>query len=110
MADHTNQEAAPEKTAQPLTEKVREKVRWYILFREYTEGLAMEEVLKKDGCKVRIAPTPRSIQKELSCGMSLMLEEEELEKVKASIEKHELVYHDIVPLAGQINARRDRFC
>jgi len=86
------------------------KLRYYILFKNYEQGLALKEILTADGIKCRIAPAPRAIQGELSCGMSLLLEPEELEAAKRSIALHEAAYHAIVPLEGQIQSRRDRYC
>lgn len=48
-------------------------LRWYILFANYEQGLALRDLLLKHGHKNRIAPAPRAIQGELSCGMSLLI-------------------------------------
>ena len=85
-------------------------IRYYILFENYEQGLALKDILTADGVKCRIAPAPRAIQGELSCGMSLLLEPEWLEPAKASIAAHNGVYHSIVPLAGQLRTRRDQYC
>ena len=85
-------------------------VRWYILFENYEQGLALKDILTADGVKCRIAPAPRAIQGKLSCGMSLLLEPEWLEAAKASIAAHNAAYYDIVPLAGQLRTRRDKYC
>ncbi len=85
-------------------------VRYYILFANYTHGMALHELLTAAGIPNRIAPAPRSIQGELSCGMSLLVKPENIEAAKACIEKNEAQYHDIVPLAGQIKPYRDRYC
>ena len=85
-------------------------IRYYILFENYEHGLALKDLLTADGVKCRIAPAPRAIQGKLSCGMSLLLEPEWLEPAKASIAAHDAVYYDIVPLEGQIKARRDQYC
>ncbi len=87
-----------------------EDIRYYILFKNYEQGLALKDILTQDGVKCRIAPAPRAIQGELSCGMSLLLEPDQLEAAKASIAAHDAAYHDIVPLAGQIKSHRDRYC
>lgn len=87
-----------------------EKLRYYILFANYEQGLALRDLLLAEGIKNRIAPTPRSIQGELSCGMSLLIEPAEIEAAKACITKHQADYHSIVPLAGQIKSHRDRYC
>ena len=85
-------------------------LRYYILFENYEHGLALKDILTSDGVKCRIAPAPRAIQGKLSCGMSLLLEPEWLEPAKASIAAHNAVYHDIVPLAGQLRRNRDQYC
>ena len=87
-----------------------EKLRYYILFANYEQGLALLDLLLAEEIKNRIAPTPRSIQGELSCGMSLLIEPAEIEAAKACIAKHQADYHSIVPLAGQIKSHRDRYC
>ncbi len=86
------------------------RLRWYILFANYEQGLALRDLLLADGVPNRIAPAPRAIQGELSCGMSLLLEPENLEAAKASIRKHQAPYHSIVPLEDQIRSHRDRYC
>jgi len=86
------------------------EINYYILFANYTHGLAMQELLKKEGLLSRIAPTPRAIQKELSCGMSLLIKSEHIEAVKSCIQEHEAQYYDIVAMPCQIQPRRDKFC
>ena len=45
-------------------------LKYYILFENYEQGLALHDVLDSDDIPNRIAPAPRAIQGELSCGMS----------------------------------------
>lgn len=87
-----------------------EQVRYYILFANYEQGLALHDLLDREGIPNRIAPAPRAIQGELSCGMSLLLQPENLEAARACIAAHHAPHHAIVPLAGQIRPRRDRYC
>ena len=87
-----------------------EHVRYYILFANYEQGLHLHDLLDGENIPNRIAPAPRSIQGELSCGMSLLLEPEAVEAARACIEKHQAEYHAIAPLAGQIRAKRDKYC
>lgn len=86
------------------------ELRYYILFANYEHGLALRDLLLKDGIKNRIAPAPRAIQGKLSCGMSLLLEPADVEAAKACIERNKAEYYDIVPLAGQIKSHRDKYC
>lgn len=87
-----------------------EQVRYYILFANYEQGLALHDLLDRENIPNRIAPAPRAIQRELSCGMSLLIQPEALETVKDCIRRHNAPHHAIVPLAGQIKPRRDRYC
>ena len=88
----------------------QKKLHYYVLFKTYTQGMMLHELLKKDGIKSRIAPAPRAIQGELGCGMSLLVEPEVVEDVRACIEKNKAEYHDIVPYETSINPGRNRFC
>lgn len=85
-------------------------IRWYILFVNNEQGLALRDLLLKDGVKNRIAPAPRAIQGELSCGMSLLIEDADVEAALTCIEENSGEYHSIVPLAGQIKSHRDKYC
>ena len=86
------------------------RINYYILFEDYTQGLMLQQLLREDGIASRIAPAPRSIQGKLGCGMSLLIRPEELEKVRACIERNQAEYYDIVPLPCQIRPDRNRFC
>ena len=85
-------------------------IRYYILFENYEQGLALHDLLTSPGFKNRIAPAPRAIQGKLSCGMSLLIEEADLEDAKRVIEETKAEYYDIRPLEGQIKAKRDKYC
>ena len=87
-----------------------DEINYYILFANYTQGLALHDLLKKEGLKARIAPTPRSVQGELSCGMSLLVLPEEIDAVRECIARHNAPHHSIVPLPCQIRPGRGRFC
>ena len=85
-------------------------LRWYILFVNFEQGLALRDLLLKAGHKNRIAPAPRAIQGELSCGMSLLIEDADIEGVLGCIVKQKGEYHSIVPLMGQMRSHRDKYC
>ena len=87
-----------------------EPVRYYILFANYEQGLALHALLNRQGIKNRIAPAPRAIQGELSCGMSLLLEADCIDAARACIAAHRAAHHSIVPLTDQRCPRRDRYC
>ena len=86
------------------------ELNYYILFANYTQGLALQEMLRQENLPARIAPTPRSIQGELSCGMSLLVKQEHISAIRAFLERTGAEYHSIVEMPCQIRPRRDRFC
>ena len=85
-------------------------LRWYILFLNYEQGLALRDLLLKHNVKNRIAPAPRAIQGELSCGMSLLIEDVDIESCLTCIVENKGEYHSIRPLTNQIKSHRDRYC
>lgn len=87
-----------------------EDIRYYILFVNYEHGMALHELLDQNNIPNRIAPAPRAIQGELSCGVSLVVQPEAIDDAKACIEEHQAPYYDIVPLAGQMKSKRDKYC
>ena len=87
-----------------------EEINYYILFANYTQGLALQDLLKSEGLKARIALTPRSVQGELSCGMSLLVLPADIDAVRDCIARHNAPHHSIVPLPCQIRPGRGKFC
>ena len=83
---------------------------YYILFANYTEGLLLQDLLKANGHKARISPTPRTIQGSVPCGMSLLVKEEDIDGVRACIEEKKAVYHDIVETECLIKSDSNKFC
>ena len=84
--------------------------RYYILFENYDQGLALHDLLDSAGVANRIAPAPASARGSLSCGMSLLLRPEDIEAAKQVIRMNNAAYHSIVPLEDQLKPRRDRYC
>ncbi|WP_123054432.1 DUF3343 domain-containing protein [Clostridium sp. JN-1] len=60
-----------------------QKTRYYILFPSHTEGIKMEELLKKEKITYTITPTPREIS--ACCGISIMYDKNDEEKIKELI-------------------------
>ena len=87
-----------------------DKVRWYVLFKNYEQGLALHDLLDRNEIRNRIAPAPRAIQGELTCGISLLIEQEDIDAARACIEENHAAYHSIASLAGQIQSHRDKYC
>ena len=86
------------------------RINYYILFQNYTQGMLLHELLREEHISSRISPAPRSIQGELGCGMSLLIQPEDIDRVRECIEKHHAEYHNIAALPCQIYPRRNKFC
>lgn len=81
---------------------------YYILFHTHTEGMALYHIMRERGAEVKISPAPRAAS--VSCGMSLLVEPEEIDKVRSIIKETAAEYDRIVELPKQINPRRDVYC
>lgn len=83
---------------------------YYILFENYDQGLALHDLLDSAGISNRIAPAPASARGSLCCGMSLLLNPEDIEAAREVIDQNSAAYYDIVPLEDQLKPHRDRYC
>lgn len=84
--------------------------RYYILFDNYEQGLALHDLLDGAGVINRIAPAPAAARGKLCCGMSLLVEADMIERARAVIRENDVPHHSIVPLEDQLRPRRDRYC
>ena len=85
-------------------------IRYYILFENYEQGLALHELLDEAGVTNRIAPAPAAARGKLCCGMSLLVEADMIERARDVMRRKEAAYHSVVPLENQLQPRRDRYC
>ncbi|WP_392485983.1 DUF3343 domain-containing protein [Haloimpatiens sp. FM7315] len=60
------------------------KIKNYILFKNHTEGMKLESFLKVNKIKYVISPTPRELS--TCCGISIMYNKEDEDKIKKIIE------------------------
>lgn len=86
------------------------RLRYYILFDNYEQGLALHDRLDQAGLKNRIAPAPRALEGAAACGMALLVEPEEIQAVRSLIAETDAPYHSIQALADQLRSHRDRYC
>ena len=66
------------------------KEHYYILFKNHTDGTAMYHALKAAGLSAQIAPTPRQLS--VCCGVSLIIQPEEIPEIKKIAEEQILEY------------------
>lgn len=62
------------------------ELRYYVLFPSHTEGMKLDSLLRKNGIKHTIVPTPRQLS--VSCGISIMYNEEDGGNVRRLIEEN----------------------
>ena len=86
------------------------RLRYYILFDNYEQGLALHDRLDQAGLKNRIAPAPRALEGAAACGMALLVEPDEIQAVRSLIAETDAPYHSIQALADQLRSHRDRYC
>jgi len=72
---------------------------YYVLFPNHQEGLRLHRILKTAGIKCAISPTPREASS--FCGMSLLISEENVEKVKEV-----LAVNDSIKIEGIAKIKR----
>ena len=85
-------------------------LRYYILFENYEQGLALHGLLDEHGLPNRIAPAPRGLKAAAACGMSLLVAPDVIDAVRACIDINGAECRAVVPLKGQLQSRRDRYC
>ena len=85
-------------------------LRYFILFDNYEQGLALHDLLDEAGVTNRIAPAPAAARGKLCCGMSLLIEADMIERAREVIQRETAVHHSIVSLEDQLQSRRDRYC
>ncbi len=85
-------------------------LRYFILFDNYEQGLALHDLLDEAGVTNRIAPAPAAARGKLCCGMSLLIEADMIERAREVIQRENAVHHSIVSLEDQLQSRRDRYC
>ncbi len=67
--------------------------RVYVLFPNHTEGLRLNSILRDRGINHAISPTPRVLSR--SCGISLIVNEDDLELIKEIIAEHRITIENV---------------
>ena len=84
------------------------EIQYYVLFPNHDNGMRLYQKLKKEGVRSVIAPTPRSASK--CCGISLLVKEEDLGKIRACVEENGIEIREIAAVEKDVNPGRDRYC
>lgn len=83
-------------------------IQHYVLFPNHDNAMRLYRELKKLGVRAAIAPTPRSASK--CCGVSLMVEKEDLEMIQDIADQKEIEILKIAEVEKDFNPHRDRYC
>jgi len=86
---------------------ILEKV-YYVLFNNHTNGLKLHKILRSKGLTATISPTPRSLSK--CCGISLIVDEKELDQVRVEISENDIEILAIESIEKDVNNNRDIYC
>ena len=84
------------------------EVQHYVLFPNHDNGMRLYKKLKEEGVGAVIAPTPRSASK--CCGISLLVWEEDLDRIRCCVQENSIEILDIVTVEKDVNPGRDRYC
>lgn len=84
------------------------KIQHYVLFPNHDNGMRLYKELKKMGIRATIAPTPRAASK--CCGISLLIDEKDIDIIQACIEEYGIEILKIAAIERDINPKRDRYC
>ena len=82
------------------------RLNYYVLVSDYTQAMKIQETLREEKVPSRISPTPHAIQEIVGCGVSILLQPEDLEAAKCCLASKGVTYHSIESLECQINPRR----
>lgn len=84
------------------------EIQHYVLFPNHDNAMRLHRELKALGVKAVIAPTPRAASK--CCGVSLLVQEQDLEVIKACVREREIEILKIAEIERDVNPKRDRYC
>lgn len=94
----------------PLLKCLMADTRYYIIFDNYEQCLILHDFLDGRNIPNRIAPAPRTSGCEAACGVSLLVEEDQLQNVKKCVFEEKALYKEIFAVSGQIQPLRDEYC
>ncbi len=85
-----------------------QQMQHYVLFPNHDNSMRLYRELKAIGVRAVISPTPRAASK--CCGVSLMVEEKDLQIIRSCAEEHNIEILKIVEIPRDINPTRGRYC
>ena len=83
-------------------------VQHYVLFPNHDNAMRLYKELRTLGVSAKIAPTPRAAS--VCCGVSLMVQEEDIERINKCVQECSIEITGIVQVEKDTNPKRDRYC
>ncbi|MBA4697942.1 MAG: DUF3343 domain-containing protein [Ruminococcus sp.] len=83
-------------------------IQHYVLFPNHDNGMRLYKELKALGVRATIAPTPRVASK--CCGISLMVEAEDIDTINQCSKEHGIEILKIASVERDVNPHRDKYC
>ncbi len=83
---------------------------YYIIFDTYEDAMAMHDDLDKSSIGNKISPAPLDLVSGVCCGVSLMIEPSEKDKVENYLNSTKLKYLRFVKADRTFKPNRDRYC
>ena len=83
-------------------------IQQYVLFPNHDNAMRLYKELRAMGVSAKIAPTPRAAS--VCCGVSLLVLEEDLDKIKQCVEERSIEIQGIFQVEKDVNPNRDRYC
>ena len=84
--------------------------RYYITFDTYEDAMAMHDDLDKLPIENKISPAPLDIVEGVCCGVSLMIESSNKDKIEKYLSETKLKYLKFVKAERAFKPKRDRYC
>lgn len=83
-------------------------IQHYVLFPNHDNAMRLYKELRALGVSAKIAPTPRAAS--VCCGVSLLVLEEDIDRIKICVEEHDIEINGIAQVEKDVNPNRDRYC
>ena len=83
---------------------------YYIIVSNVDRCMQLNDILIKNKLHPKISPIPRSVDKEASCGLSILVNEDEIDNTKLILNDYKNLYINIVETDSLIKKDRYKFC
>ena len=84
--------------------------KYYITFDTYEDAMAMHDDLDKSSISNKISPAPLDLVEGVCCGVSLMIEPEDKDKIDKYLIDTKFKYLKFVKAERIFKPKRDRYC